>query len=365
MNGNFNIPRKVLIAPLDWGLGHATRCIPLIHAFLDLGSEVVLAASGPQAQILKQEFPQLSLLPLPGYAVRYSKKGSTLALRLLLQAPRILKTIREEYLWLKQVQKTYQFNLIIADNRFGLWHRAVPSIFITHQLQIQVPNSWLEARIQRINYRYIQHFKQCWVPDDTTQALAGKLSHPQILPDIPVQYMGLLSRMRKTDTPLQYKYCFLLSGPEPQRTILEKHILEQVAQLETTCLLIRGLPGAQLTLPATKNCTIIQHASTNELMQLLASSEYIICRSGYTSLMELMAMQRKMILIPTPGQTEQQYLADYFMQKGWAYAASQDALDLRYIFADADKYMYQFPDLEYFNKSRLLELLSAISWHRH
>lgn len=365
MNGNFNIPRKVLIAPLDWGLGHATRCIPLIHAFLDLGSEVVLAASGPQAQILKQEFPQLTLLPLPGYAVRYSRKGSTLALRLLLQAPRILKTIREEYRWLKQVQKIYQFNLIVSDNRFGLWHHAVPGIFITHQLQIQTPNSWLEKRIQRINYKYIQRFQQCWVPDNKAIALAGKLSHPQVLPGIPVQYMGLLSRMRKTNSPVQYKYCFLLSGPEPQRSILEKRLLEQIEHLESSCLLIRGLPGAQLTLPATKNCTIIQHAATDELMHLLASSEFIVCRSGYTSLMELMAMQRKMILIPTPGQTEQQYLADYFMQQGWAYTASQDTLDLRTVLADAGKHTYQFPDLAYFNKSSLLELLSAISWHRH
>jgi uncharacterized protein (TIGR00661 family) len=365
MSGNFNIPRKVLIAPLDWGLGHATRCIPVIQSFLELGSEVVLAASGPQAQILKQQFPQLTLLPLPGYAVRYSKKGATLALRLLLQAPRILKTIRAEYLWLKQVQKTHQFNLIISDNRFGLWHRSVPSIFITHQLQIQVPNSWLEKKIQRINYKYIQHFQQCWIPDGAELSLAGHLSHPQQLPNIPVQYMGPISRMRKLDSALQYKYCFLLSGPEPQRSILEKQILAQVDQLDAPCLLIRGLPGAQQSLPNTKHCTIVQHAGTDELMQLLTSSEYIVCRSGYTSLMELMAMQRKMILIPTPGQTEQQYLASYFMDRGWGLAATQENLDLLETLQAAAQFDYHFPTLQYFHTARLQELLSAISWHRH
>lgn len=365
MNGNFNIPSKVLIAPLDWGLGHATRCIPIIQSFLALGSEVVLAASGPQAQILKQQFPQLTLLPLPGYAVRYSKKGTTLALRLLLQAPRILKTIREEYLWLKHTQKIHDFKLIVSDNRFGLWHRAVPSIFITHQLQIQVPNSWLEKKIQRINYKYIQRFQQCWIPDSKEPSLAGNLSHPQVLPDVPMLYMGPISRMRKLDSTVQYKYCFLLSGPEPQRSILEKLILTQIDQLNANCLLIRGLPGAQQTLPATKNCTIVQHAATEELMQLLASSEYIICRSGYTSLMELMAMRRKMILIPTPGQTEQQYLADYFMQQGWGFASTQDSLDLSATLQAASEYHYRFPTLAYFNTERLQELLSAIVWHRH
>lgn len=365
MNGNFNIPSKVLIAPLDWGLGHATRCIPIIQSFLALGSEVVLAAAGPQAQILKQQFPQLTLLPLPGYAVRYSKKGTTLALRLLLQAPRILKIIREEYLWLKHVQKIHQFNLIVSDNRFGLWHHAVPSIFITHQLQIQIPNSWLEKKIQRINYKYIQRFQQCWIPDSNEPSLAGNLSHPQVLPDLPMHYMGPISRMQQLDSSIQYKYCFLLSGPEPQRSILEKLILTQIDQLDAACLLIRGLPGAQQTLSATKNCTIVQHAATDELMQLLASSEYIICRSGYTSLMELMAMQRKMILIPTPGQTEQQYLADYFMQQGWGFAATQDSLDVSAALEAAVKFNYHFPQLSYFNTERLQELLSAISWHRH
>ncbi|MFM8759183.1 MAG: glycosyltransferase, partial [Methylophilaceae bacterium] len=122
---------------------------------------------------------------------------------------------------------------------------------------------------------------------------------------------------------------------------------------------------AQQTLPATKNCTIVQHAATEELMQLLASSEYIICRSGYTSLMELMAMRRKMILIPTPGQTEQQYLADYFMQQGWGFASIQDSLDLSATLQAASEYHYRFPTLAYFNTERLQELLSAIVWHRH
>ena len=212
----------MLVAPLDWGLGHATRCIPIIRELLEQGCEVTIG-SGPAAQkILQEEFPDLRFLPLLGYNVHYSRYRSFLPLVLLLQIPKLIFRVYFENRWLKKAIATYGFNAVISDNRPGLYHPGVKSVYITHQLCIKTGNRFTQWLAQKIHYRFIHRFSECWVPDLAGDLnLAGDLSHPLIMPRVPVKYLGPLSRFEKKGAEKKYDLAILLSGPEPQRTLFE------------------------------------------------------------------------------------------------------------------------------------------------
>lgn len=353
----FNI-RKVLVAPLDWGLGHATRCIPLIKALQQAGMEVVLAASGPQASLLTTEFPELTCLPLEGYRIRYSKHSNWFAARLLQQVPRLLQVIRKEQQWLQQIVKDHQIDLVLSDNRYGLHHATIPSIFITHQLQIQAPWSWLENLIQKIHYHYLKPFKACWVPDvATTPNAAGTLSHPQKLPLPPVQYIGLLSRFQYKETEGKYHFCFLLSGPEPQRTMLEQQLMKEIDLLHGNIVLVRGKPGSNEPFNAPAHVTVFNHLPSEALEEVLLQSVCVVCRSGYTSLMELYSLRRKMLLIPTPGQTEQEYLAAKYARDGFCMSVPQDELEVTWHLPRLQAFEFIQPNFTFFTAEQLPGLL--------
>ncbi len=353
----FNI-RKVLVAPLDWGLGHATRCIPLIRAIQQAGMEVVLAAEGAQASLLAAEFPQLTCLPLEGYQVQYSNQAKGFSTQLLKQVPRLLGVIRKEHQWLQQIVKEHQIDLVLSDNRYGLYHSQIPCIFITHQLRIQARWNWLETLIQTIHYHFLKPFHACWVPDmEGEPNAAGKLSHPKKLPGIPVQYIGLLSRFTYRELKNKYHFCFLLSGPEPQRTILEELVMKEIKMLYGNILLIRGKPGSNEPFPVPPYITAYNHLPTQELEELLLQSLCVACRSGYTSVMELFSMKRNLLFIPTPGQTEQEYLAEKLAKAGFCMSVSQQKLDITWHLPQLEVQNYKLPDFTFFSAEQLPGLL--------
>lgn len=304
--------KRVLIAPLDWGLGHSTRCIPIIHALQNLEIEVIIAAEGAVASLLKNEFPNIRILPLKGYRIRYAKTSAGLFWKILTQIHKIIRTIREEHIWLEKIIQEENIDLVISDNRYGLHTQQIPCVFITHQLTIKAPFDFIELILQKINYHFINRFSRCWIPDAKgSNNLAGILSHPKVAPRIPVDYLGILNRMNTVEhQKFVYKYCFLLSGPEPQRTILENRIVAIIPELSGAIMLLRGLPNSNSSLETANNTTVLNHVSTAQLNTILSESECIICRSGYTSVMELIGLKKQALLIPTPGQTEQLYLAN-------------------------------------------------------
>jgi uncharacterized protein (TIGR00661 family) len=358
LNTNFNIP-TVLIAPLDWGLGHATRCIPLIKAFLANDYKVIIATNGKPEKILQQEFPELVFVKLKGYTISYSANQFWLPFKMAAQIPKILSLVKYEHQWLQTIIEQYKIDVVISDNRYGLYSNLIPSVFITHQLTIQTPFGWLTKLLQRINYRYINKFSACWIPDiEDNQNIAGVLSHPKKMPAIPVHYLGILSRFKKSnETIYQYKFCFLLSGPEPQRTILENLIMKDVDQLNCTCILLRGLPDSDNAVSINNNLVIHNHLLGNELNTLLLNSEYIICRSGYTSIMELLALEKKAILIATPGQTEQVFLANHLMQQNICYSVEQSQFNLLHVIEQALQFKYELPKLYSNNLEQLIPQL--------
>jgi len=337
---------RILVAPLDWGLGHTTRCIPLISELLRQGAEVILAGNTVQKHLLAQEFPQLTLLPLAGYEVSYARSGRGLLLRLLLQAPRITKAIRAEQAWLQKAVPAHGIHAVISDNRYGLYHPAIPSIFLTHQLRIKTPlGNWMENLLQKKNYTYIHRFTQCWVPDlEDEPGLAGELSHPVKLPARPLQYIGPLTRIKKKNTPPVKDHLFIsLSGPEPQRSLLEEKIIEGVSHYGGTAVIVRGLPGEQRLLPSTNSIRFYNHIPAHLFEEEMSRAEFVIARSGYSTIMDLAALGQKCILVPTPGQTEQEYLADHLMQKRMACCVDQSSFSLQEALATARTFDYSFP----------------------
>lgn len=335
--------KKLLLAPLDWGLGHATRCVPVIKELLSIGSEVWLAGEGAQEKLLREEFPSLPFLPLKGYRVKYGKTGLTG--RLVLQIPSILQSIKSENNWLKEQVSKYQFDGVISDNRYGLHHETIFSVFITHQLCIKSSlGKWSEKILQQWNYKFINRFHECWVPDEEGQNnLAGELSHPVKFPAIPVKYIGGLSRFKKKDVAeIKDHLLITLSGPEPQRTILENRIIDEVVNYNGTATIARGLPAERNIIPSTNTIHFHNHLSSEELNNEAMKAALIIGRSGYSNVMDIAALQKKSILIPTPGQTEQEYLADHLMKKRFAFCINQNEFSLLKNIEEAGRFDYRF-----------------------
>ena len=301
---------RILVAPLDWGLGHATRCIPIIKELLRQECVVWLACDGSQQNLLQQEFPDVPFLALDGYKIKYSRASFAMTLKILLQLNNILRAIKKENAWLKNQITKYEFDAVISDNRYGLYHSSVPSVFITHQLNIKSPfGKWTEKILQKWNYRFINRFAECWVPDlaeEKENDLAGELSHPEKKPAVPVKYIGILSRFNPLKrTEKKDHLLIILSGPEPQRSILENKIIDEISQYNGTATIVRGLPDSSLFIPSTNMIRFYNHLSTEDMCKEMGQAEYVISRCGYSTVMDLVQLQKKSILIPTPGQTEQ------------------------------------------------------------
>ncbi|CAA9505032.1 MAG: UDP-N-acetylglucosamine--N-acetylmuramyl-(pentapeptide) pyrophosphoryl-undecaprenol N-acetylglucosamine transferase [uncultured Segetibacter sp.] len=271
-----------------------------------------------------------------------------MTLKIALQIPKILRNINREKKWLNNFLKNNNVHAIISDNRYGLFHHKITSVFITHQLLIKAPFSFAEKIIQKINYWFINKFSLCWVPDEVgTLNLAGVLSHPSRLPKIKLDYLGGISRLeRQAVTENKYDVLIILSGPEPQRTILEKKVLVELTHFKGKAMLVRGLPGNNELVSSQNDLVIKNHLPAKELEKVINESEFIVSRSGYTTVMDICKLQKKSILIPTPGQTEQEYLAIHLQKQGWCLAAYQPKFSLSESLHKAENFKYQLPDLK-------------------
>ncbi len=326
--------KKILIAPLDWGMGHTTRCFPLVEALLQQGHEVLWAAEGHAATFIHNRFPQLQILPLQGYRIHYNKERGNFALAIANQIPKILKAINYEYQWLQNMQSIYHFDAIISDNRYGLYHENVRCIIMTHQLQILTGKGlWVDKILQKINYRFLSRFNKVWIVDNALPPyLSGKLGHPIKLPKNAV-YIGLLSQLKVPEhiaNTNENNILILLSGPEPQRSILQEKLLQQAQTLnEYNFQLVAGNPSSPTPNNLPKHIQFFTHFNSEEVAMAMQDAALVIGRSGYSTLMDLCQMQKKALLIPTPGQTEQEYLAQYLEQNNIAIHTSQEEILLK------------------------------------
>ena len=340
---------RILVAPLDWGLGHATRCIPVIRELINQGCDVYLCGEGAQEALLKKEFPTLPFLSLPGYRVIYGTSGLSMTGKIFFQAPRIMKLIRQENKWLKKIAAELALDGVISDNRFGLFHKTIPGIFITHQLRIKTRlGKWIDDWVQKRNYRYINKYTECWVPDAAKEfALAGELSHPKKFPKTPVKYIGILSRFERTESILKPGHLVvILSGPEPQRSLMENKIIGEIGNYAATATIVRGLPASENIIPSTNMIRFYNHLPSEELNREISAAEFVISRSGYSTVMDLFKLNKKSILIPTPGQPEQEWLGKWLDEKKMALVIRQNKFSLSSALQAARRFDYHLPSVE-------------------
>lgn len=318
--------KRILVAPLNWGLGHATRCIPIIHALLDNAFEPIIASDGVALELLRKEFPELTCVELPSYNIKYSKKGSFFKLKLIKDSPKVIKAINAEKKAIKEIITLYNIEGLISDNRLGAYCKDIPCVFMTHQLQVlSGSTTWLSSKVHQ---NIIAHFDECWVPDTVgPDNLSGKLGHGTI-GNMVINYIGPLSRFKKLDVEIRYDIMVLLSGPEPQRGMLEEKLMNAFKAYDGSVLFVKGIIEDAQTTSKIGNMTIYNYLMGSDLETAINESEFIVSRSGYTTVMDLAKLGKKAFFIPTPGQFEQEYLAKRLTEKGLVPSCIQNEFTL-------------------------------------
>ncbi len=339
MNGNSGMKKgKIIFGILNWGLGHATRCVPLIKAAEQAGFDPVLASDGAALDFLKTQFPHCKTEELPAYDIHYQSSGKLLW-TMLGQMPKVLSVSRKEQKKLADLVEKHSPVGVVSDNRPGFYNPKVPSVYMTHQLKIMLPA--MRHFFSKAHHRYINWFDECWVPDfENEPFLTGEMGH-DLKPEIPLKFIGPMSRFsRPIDFSKKKKYraCALLSGPEPQRTFLEEKLLSEMGKMEGHFMIIRGLKNPEEEVEKNSNVDIKNFAESDEILEIFSQSEIIISRSGYSSIMDYFFLKNKALLIPTLGQPEQEYLARWCLKNGWFGYAAQEFLDLEKDLAEAGRH---------------------------
>ncbi|PPK85253.1 UDP-N-acetylglucosamine:LPS N-acetylglucosamine transferase [Neolewinella xylanilytica] len=309
-----------LICCLDWGLGHAARSLALARQLQHGGLRISWASSGPAAEMLRRELPDTEIHELPPYRVRYDTKS--MVWNVARQAYFWRKTIKAEHRATAELVKKLGIDRIISDSRFGCYHAEVHSVFLTHQLH---PITHFAPATTVYRWQ-LGRFDEFWVPDHPGHdRLSGKLSDPAGYEN--VQFIGPLPHIMPREGQPEYDLLALLSGPEPMRSRLEEIVVPQLESLAQSTHIVRGLPATAQSLHTSLDYTNFTDTAT--LSPLLTAARFVIARPGYSTLMDLRALNKKAILIPTPGQTEQMYLAQRAQLQGWAVAVmDQDKLDV-------------------------------------
>ncbi|MBN2681388.1 MAG: hypothetical protein JXR58_02660, partial [Bacteroidales bacterium] len=322
--------KRILVCPLDWGLGHATRLIPIINSLIENNCEVILGGSGNSIFLLKNRFPSLQIVEIPSLEIKYNK-GKNQVYKLLCSLPKFLKSVRNENIVLNRLVNEISPDLIISDNRYGLYNKTVDSIIITHQLYPVLPKA-----IEYLAHLYIsskiRKFKYCLIPDNTEDVkLTGLLSQKRLLPENAL-FIGFLSRFGDYEKPAiienEYDFLVILSGPEPQRSILEKKIVEQIENFGFKAAILQAKPQEKASANF-GNIHFFNHVSDEDFLKLVNKSSNIIARAGYSTIMDLIALRRNAILIPTPGQTEQEYFAKTLESLNYFVFVNQEEINLK------------------------------------
>jgi len=325
MNQTGSAKKKIMIAPLNWGLGHATRCIPVIKALLDNNFQPVIASDGDALLLLQKEFPELTSFKLPSYNIKFSK-GNRLKYKLFLNIPRFLITARKEREVTEEIISKENISGIISDNRFGVRSDKIPSVYITHQINVLSGNT--TSLTSKFHQRIISKFDECWVPDNIDHPkYSGDLSNTY-KGNLKVKFIGILSRFDKGQENKKNDILIVLSGPEPQRSILEKKLLIKLKATNKKVLLVRGVVTEDKEPLISENLKVVNYMLSEQLQEAFRESDVILSRSGYSTIMDLVRLEKKAFFIPTPGQFEQEYLANRMKELKIVPFADQDSFEL-------------------------------------
>jgi len=356
---------------MDWGLGHATRVVPIIELLLQRQLRVVLGADNKPLEFLRSRFPQCDSVRVPGYEPSYQKKG-LLALKITTDLPKMLLESRKAHDLLEKIIDEMGIDAVISDNRYELWSAKVPTVFMTHQLRILTRGilAASQSTIQKFLYSFIVKHDEVWIPDFQEEpTLSGELSHVKKLPIKEVFYIGPLSRFQqlKPISPTQVletpDVLCIMSGPEPQRSILENLLMKQARESPYKTLILSGKPGENSVVKQA-NVEIRSHGTDEEMATLIKSAKLVISRSGYTTLMDLATLGKNAVFIPTPQQPEQLYLAERLKKQGFYYAVEQKDFQLESAMKMAESYKGLKIENDYVVlNNRITALLDKIDYH--
>jgi len=308
-----------MVSPLDWGLGHATRLIPIIDYLISRNFNVTLCGSGKSLDLLKNKYPNLLCENLPSPAIRYGKKTS-MGLKFFIDFLKLIANLKKERKIVSRLIRKHNIDTIISDNRPGVFSKDIKSIYITHQLNIYpFRRNGLFSKISgKTHGKIISEYSFCLIPDiEGKDTLAGKLSAKKYQNTINIGPLSRFTNLVNTkiaEDKNEYSFICILSGPEPQRTIFEKELIDIFTKAKHKVLIIRGILNDQNINNLSSNIKIINTCQDSEMYNYLKSDSIIICRSGYSSLMDLAVVGKSAVLVPTPGQPEQEYLADYYKE---------------------------------------------------
>lgn len=321
--------KRVLVAPLDWGLGHATRSMAIINELVQQNAEIVIGADNRPYDLLRKEFPHLEHIRLQGYSVRYSDTDAQTK-TIIAQLPSILNGFSKENKMLNRVIEEYKIDAVISDSRFGLYSKKIPTVFVLHQLDIALPAwlGWVRGMIRTSVRSLCNKYSEVWIPDFPGETnLAGALSHPDALPKNSY-YIGPLTRLKRIQTEKAIDMLVILSGPEPQRTVLENILIDQLKKTSLITVIARGKPEQTTTMKVTPTITLVNSVQSHELSHLIASANIVISRPGYSTVMDLAYLGAKAVFVPTPQQSEQEYLAAELLKKQICYSENQSEFNL-------------------------------------
>jgi uncharacterized protein (TIGR00661 family) len=315
--------KNILICPLEWGLGHAGRMIPVAKRLRELNNVVYIGAGNEIRQFFRNELDGLEYIEFGGFRPSYSAYLPQYFI-MLLKLPLLIYHIISEHYKLKRLISRYKIDIVISDNRFGLWNKKIKSVYVTHQLTIPFPEhfrflEWTGSAFHRF---IIGKYDKCLIPDLPGDInFTGRLSHIVNIP-ANAEYIGILSRFNNIISLSGNKYdhpynTLILSGPEPQRGIFRELVVKQLTGASRKLIVLEGRPEDAGESSASGNTSSFSHLPPGEMKRIITGSEGIILRAGYTSVMELVSMNCTALLVPTPGQTEQEYIAEYLAGKGW------------------------------------------------
>ena len=320
---------KILFGVFEWGIGHATRDIPLINALLKRGHEVHIIVTGRSLDILKNHFKNkckyFDVVSL--HDIYYNINTKFIKANFIFSIPKIIKTLKKARQESEKIIKKGNYDIVISDCRLDVYDKINNSYLINHQLRYKSPFG-TERIIEKSFSVLMKHYKYFLVPDFKNNNLSGRLSHDlRYFDKKKIKYIGIISNLRQKNSKKDIDYFISFSGPEPARTLLEKKILENIKELKGKVVIAAGNPKGKIISPS--GVEFYNFVSPKNQENFMNRAKFLIVRAGYTTIMEIAELNKKALLIPTPGHPEQMYLGKYLKDKGYFYSVSQKKLDLK------------------------------------
>jgi len=323
---------KIIYGVCSWGLGHATRSLPVIRKLIQENNELTIISHDRSLDLLKKELGEnLEYIDIEDYPILLSENARQFMAKSVIYWPLFIRKMQSGLRQLTKILETRKCDTIISDGRYDIYSRKIPSVFISHQIRIMNPLRirMFETGSEIFNLFFFKRFREVIVPDYKENSLSGDLSHGlRKIDEEKIHYVGVLSDFKKKKTKNDIDYLISISGPEPQRTLLEKKLLPQTDELDGNIVITLG-KTEEKEKTSKENIKVYSFLEKEEREDLLNRSKLVVSRSGYSTIMDLAVLGKKALMIPTPGQIEQEYLSQYHNNKKTFYSVNQESLDLK------------------------------------